>query len=203
MNVIIGRASMLEDHLSSGDQQAHLAHILDTARGLAELGEKARTFGQLDERDPEADSVEVGPLTERVSESLAGAYPDATITIRGDADAVAAVEPTLDVAVRELLENAIKHATSDAPTVEVDIESDGDTVTIRIADEGPGLPEQDRAVLEGGSETPLDHGSGLGLWLANWVVTAAGGSISVPEADSDGSVVAMSLPVDLVATTDR
>ncbi len=202
MNVIIGRASMLEDYLSSGDQQAHLAHILDTARGLTDLGEKARTFGQLDDRDPDADSVEVGLLIDRVRASLTEEYNDATITVRGDADAVAAVEPTLDVAIRELLENAIKHATSDAPTVEVDIESDGDTVMVRIADEGPGLPEQDRAVLEGGSETPLDHGSGLGLWLANWVVTAVGGSISVPEAGTDGSVVAMSLPVDLVATAD-
>lgn len=203
MNVIIGRASMLEDAMASGDEQAHLARILDTARGLTELGEKARTFGQLDERDPDADSVEIGPLIDRVIESLAEAHPDARITVRGDADAVAAVEPTLDVAIRELLENAIKHATTDAPTVAVDIDSDGDDVTVRVADEGPGLPEQDRAVLEGGSETPLDHGSGLGLWLANWVVTAAGGSISVPEAGPDGSVVALSLPADRDATADR
>ncbi|SEN95987.1 PAS domain S-box-containing protein [Halorientalis persicus] len=203
MNVIIGRASMLEDALASGDQQAHLARILETARNLTELGEKARTFGQLDDRDPDADSVEIGPLIDRVRDSLTTEYPDARLVVRGDADAVAAVEPTLDVAVRELLENAIKHATTDAPTVEVDIDSDGDAVTIRIADEGPGLPEQDRAVLAGGSETPLDHGSGLGLWLANWVVTAAGGSISVPEAGPDGSVVVMSLPVGPGATADR
>ncbi|WP_299262201.1 PAS domain S-box protein [Halorientalis sp.] len=203
MNVIIGRASMIEDSLTSGDERAHLARILDTARGLTELGEKARTFGQLDVRDPDADSVQVGSLLDRVNESLSGEHPDATITVRGDADTVAAVEPTLDVAIRELLENAIKHATNAEPTVEVDVESDGDTVTVRIADEGPGLPDQDRAVLEGSSETPLDHGSGLGLWLANWAVTAAGGSISVPEAGPDGSVVAMSLPVTLGATADR
>ncbi|RXK49440.1 ATP-binding protein [Halorientalis pallida] len=203
MNVIIGRASMLEDAMAPGDQQAHLARILDTARSLTELGEKARTFGQLDERDPEADSVEIGPLIDRVCESLSEEYPDAAITVRGDADAVAAVEPTLDVAVRELLENAIKHASTDAPTVEVDIASDGDGMTVRIADDGPGFPEQDRAVLEGGSETPLDHGSGLGLWLANWVVTAAGGSITVPDAGPDGSVVAMSLPASPDTTAER
>ncbi|MFB6084091.1 MAG: PAS domain S-box protein [Halorientalis sp.] len=203
MNVIIGRASMLEDDLPSGEPRAHLDHILGTARELIELGEKARTFGQLDERDPDADSVEIGPLIEQVRDSLSEEYPDATVTVGGDADAVAAVDPTLDVALRELLENAVKHATTESPTVAVEITRDGDEVAVRIEDEGPGLPEQDRAVLEGGSETPLDHGSGLGLWLANWVVTAAGGSISVPEAGPDGSAVVVTLPAVPGEVTDR
>ncbi|AQL41594.1 hypothetical protein BV210_02185 [Halorientalis sp. IM1011] len=203
MNVIVGRASILEASLDDEDDLTHLARIMETARNLADLGEKARTFGQLDERDPDADSVELGPFVDRVGESLVEEYPDATVTVRGDREAVAAVDPTLDVAVRELLENAIKHARTDEPTVDVAITRAADGVTVRIADEGPGLPDQDHAVLEGGLETPLDHGSGLGLWLADWVVTAAGGSISVLEADADGTVIELSLPVGTDASRDR
>jgi PAS domain S-box-containing protein len=201
MNVILGRASMLEDVATTDDQRAHLDHILDTARGLSELGEKARTFGQLDERDPDVDNVAVGELIDSVADLLGSEFPEASITVSGDA--VAAVEPTLDVAIRELLENAIKHATTDAPSVSVEVARQADEVTVRIADEGPGLPEQDRAVLEGSSETPLDHGSGLGLWLANWVVTAVGGTVSVPEAGPDGSVIEVSLPAAPDAPADR
>ncbi|WP_335999295.1 ATP-binding protein [Halorientalis halophila] len=194
MNVVIGRATMLRGALDGADQRAHLDHIVETARKLTELGEKARTFRRLDDREPEADSVAVGGLLERVRESLVGEYPDATVTIRGADDATAAVAPTIDVAMRELLENAIKHATTDDPAVTVTVARDEDGVSVRVADEGPGLPEQDRAVLEGGYETPLNHGSGLGLWLANWVVTAAGGSIAVVDAGPEGTTIELSLP---------
>jgi len=36
----------------------------------------------------------------------------------------------------------------------------------------------ERQVLEAGRETPLEHGSGLGLWLVNWIVTGLGGEVT-------------------------
>ncbi|MFB6296504.1 MAG: sensor histidine kinase [Halobacteriales archaeon] len=66
-------------------------------------------------------------------------------------------------------------------------------VTIEVADNGPGIPEQDRNVLKEGRETALEHGSGLGLWLVYWVIDKSGGVLGFDENDPRGSVVTMEL----------
>ena len=52
----------------------------------------------------------------------------------------------------------------------------------------------DREVFETGSETPLQHSSGLGLWIARWVVAAVGGEITAEDRDPQGTVVGILLP---------
>jgi signal transduction histidine kinase len=71
---------------------------------------------------------------------------------------------------------------------------DDDRIAVTVTDDGPGLPPQDAAVLEGESETPLDHGSGLGLWLTNWVVGTNGGTVSVVESGADGTTIRLTFP---------
>jgi PAS domain S-box-containing protein len=74
-------------------------------------------------------------------------------------------------------------------------ERDGARMAVlRVVDDGPGVPEMERSALEEGQETPLRHGQGLGLWLVNWVVTRAGGSLSVTECDDEGAAVEVRLP---------
>ena len=71
---------------------------------------------------------------------------------------------------------------------------DEGVVEIRVADEGPGIPEMERAVLLRGAETPLEHMEGLGLWFVNWTVSASGGTVEVVGNDPQGTVVVVSLP---------
>ena len=79
-------------------------------------------------------------------------------------------------------------------SVGVDPGADEDEqVRVRVADDGPGLPEMEQRVLTGRRETPLQHGQGLGLWLVYWVVREAGGDLSVTVAD--GTAVELRLPV--------
>jgi signal transduction histidine kinase len=66
-------------------------------------------------------------------------------------------------------------------------------------DDGPGLASNERAVLDGRSETPLEHGTGLGLWLANWIVTGLGGELEVVDPDGEG----MTLEIGLQTATQR
>ena len=66
---------------------------------------------------------------------------------------------------------------------------------IAVADEGPGLPPDERITLQGNSETPLQHGSGLGTWLVRFVVEQFGGRVSVEDYNTGGSVVKLHLPI--------
>jgi hypothetical protein len=71
---------------------------------------------------------------------------------------------------------------------------DGEDVVLRVADNGPSLPEEEIRVLERGHETVVEHTSGLGLWLANWIVTESGGEIAFESGDTGRSVVTIRLP---------
>jgi signal transduction histidine kinase len=83
------------------------------------------------------------------------------------------------------------------------VDSDTDTdrwVRVVIADNGPGLPEQDRTAITEGRETALEHASGLGLWLAHWLVDRSGGHLRFHDASPRGTVVELLLP-GVAATT--
>jgi signal transduction histidine kinase len=68
-------------------------------------------------------------------------------------------------------------------------------VEVAVADDGPGISEHERAVVERGEETPLQHASGLGLWTARWGTRVLGGDLVFEENDPRGTVVRVRLPV--------
>lgn len=96
----------------------------------------------------------------------------------------------------ELVSNAVEHNDSDTPqiTITVDDErSDGTHAVLAVIDNGPGIDQQEVNTFGEGRETPLQHSSGVGLWLVNWLVHRAGGTISF-ENTNDGCTVRVRLP---------
>lgn len=99
-------------------------------------------------------------------------------------------------AVRNLLDNAARHARS---TVTVTLRESEANVTMTVADDGPGIPvEQRDQVFE--RFTRLDDartrdrgGTGLGLAITREVVTAHGGSISIT--NTPGACFTVVLPL--------
>jgi signal transduction histidine kinase len=72
---------------------------------------------------------------------------------------------------------------------------DGGTVTIKIADTGPGVPEKARAHLFrafSGSARP--GGTGLGLAIAAELIAAHGGTISLVEHGGPGAIFVIVIP---------
>ncbi|MFB6132899.1 MAG: sensor histidine kinase [Halanaeroarchaeum sp.] len=97
-------------------------------------------------------------------------------------------------AIAELLDNAVEHNDRPHPSVDVGMDVTDDSVAVMVADDGPGIPEHERAVLREGEETPLVHGSGLGLWLVYWIVTMNGGRLEIEDNEPRGTVVRLVLP---------
>jgi signal transduction histidine kinase len=48
-------------------------------------------------------------------------------------------------------------------------------------------------IIEGEEITALEHGSGLGLWVAVWTVEAFGGDVELLDQDSDGTTLTFRL----------
>jgi PAS domain S-box-containing protein len=82
-----------------------------------------------------------------------------------------------------IIGNAVKHHDCDTGTVSVDVSEDSDSVTISIADDGPGIPEEfhERVFKMFQTLKPRDEleGSGMGLAVVKKVIESVGGSISI------------------------
>jgi signal transduction histidine kinase len=87
--------------------------------------------------------------------------------------------------LRYLLENAVKYCLADSRAVEITLEQDADAVTLRICDDGPGIPQADIASLfepffrVDRSRSKKTGGYGLGLSICKRIMEAHGGRITV------------------------
>jgi signal transduction histidine kinase len=103
-----------------------------------------------------------------------------------------------------LLDNAIKYSDSGA-RVDVEIEEDDSTLTVRIRDTGVGIPKEDlNQLFERFYRVDKDRsratgGSGLGLAISKQIVEMHGGTISVESEIDVGSVFEVRLPKALLS----
>lgn len=192
-NKILGYTEFLEDEVDSDKKSEHADAINRAANSLIDWSTKARTIDRtLDPSANEKQAFEIAPTIEAIIEDARQAHPDATFECDVPAEVLVHCHGSIKQAVSEVVINAVQHNDSDHPSVRVSAEVDDDWATITVSDDGSGLPAAERDVLDRGRETPLEHGSGLGLWLVNWSVTASGGSVSI-ETD-DGTTVRIRLP---------
>lgn len=191
MSIIRGHADMLADSLDA-DSTAHTTVISRTATRLLDLTESAQQIEENRELDPELEPIDLVPLVDRVVAECETRYPDVTVTVDVPAEAVAQTLPRIEVALFELIDNAARYG-GDPASVTVEVTGTNSGITCRVSDDGPGLPNTERGVLETGNETPLVHGQGLGLWLSYWIVTTLDGELAVTEFEQ-GTTIEIRLP---------
>lgn len=173
-----------------GDVAETLAAAQEATDDLLATAGAARRVQSLLE-DPNWQSVDLQTVAEDAVGRAREEYPDATVRVESGTDATATeVIEGFDRAVWELVENACEHAGAE-PTVVVSVERVGQFLRLRVIDDGPGLPDNERMVLNRAVETSLEHGSGLGLWLTKWLVDASGGAVTF--AVDDGTTARVDL----------
>lgn len=109
-------------------------------------------------------------------------------------------------ALRRLFDNLIDNAARHAERVEIGVISSADQITVHIDDDGPGIPQSERAAvfepfyrLET-SRSRTTGGSGLGLAIAKQIAQAHGGEISIETSPLGGARLAVTLlPLAVVA----
>lgn len=173
-----------------GDVAETLAAAREAADDLLATAGDARRVQSLLE-DPNWQRVDLQTVAEETVDRAREEFPDATVRAESATDATATeVIEGFDRAVWELVENACEHAGVE-PTVVVSVERVGQFLRLRVTDDGPGLPDDERMVLNRAVETSLEHGSGVGLWLTKWLVDASGGAVTF--AVDDGTTARVDL----------
>ncbi len=98
----------------------------------------------------------------------------------------------------QLLENAAKYSPSGMP-ITITAETSGNTVTISVADHGPGIEDLEQSLIfekfyRGRDQRYRVQGTGMGLAIAKAIVEAHGGSIGVTSQVGSGSVFYFTVP---------
>ena len=196
LNVIAGYAELLED-----ENVEYATPIRSTAEELITITRKTKDVGQIF-TEGKAEPLSLEQVVERAITGVEVGAGAASIAV--DVPSVTAIaHPKLDLAVRELVENAIVHNDRvDDPTVEISASVGEEWVTLYVADNGPGIPEFELQVLDEEEETDLSHGSGIGLWLVYWIVKRSNGEL-VAETTAEGSRIGVRLRLVANEASDK
>ncbi|WP_144761140.1 ATP-binding protein [Curtobacterium sp. 9128] len=198
--------------LTAADQAA----LLDTAN--QSLGALATLLADLlDVSRVQAGALAVHRATTPLSTVIAPALDelelgpdDVDLDLPKDTPPVTADPVLLQRVVVNLLANAVRHAPAGS-RVRVGASAFAGNVELRIADHGPGIPEDRREDVfqpfQRLGDTDNDSGLGLGLALARGFTEGMGGSIEVDDTPGGGLTVIVRLPIaghlDLEPTTHR
>jgi len=205
MNVIRGNTALLSEGIDDESLQRHVTAIEQRVENLEQISEKAGTVRSLFDQGREVNvTCDVGELVGEIESEFEEAHPAATLTIEEFDPVSIWADVRLKMALMEIVDNAVVHNDQPDPVVTVSVDRsetkpDDSWVDIRITDNGPGIPPDERRAIETGEETPLQHGTGLGLWLVYWTVSLLGGEVSIDDHPT-GTRVVLTLPR---ATGDR
>ena len=204
LQLVSAYAEMLEPHVDAAGE-AHRERIADSAANAIELTESARDLAEImRSRQTELTPVAVHEVLDTQIAEVGELNPAAAIRVEGSLpETEVLANALLGSVIRNLLTNAIQHNRSDEPTVIVSATVTEERVTIRIADNGPGIPDRQKQQLFGKGQTGLDStGTGIGLYLVETLVDGYDGEVRVEDrgdqgspADVEGAVFAVELPV--------
>jgi PAS domain S-box-containing protein len=166
--------------------------VLEEADELDALVTETREINRIaDSGDGARDVADVADVVGRVVEAVDDPGVDLSTSVPDAARA--RVHEAFPKAVFHLVENAVVH-NDDPVEVSVNVECEDEAVAIRVADNGPGIPETERRLVNGDAEiSQLQHGRGLGLWIVRWAVDRSGGRLTIDD-DSRGTVVTVEVP---------
>jgi two-component system, OmpR family, sensor histidine kinase BaeS len=146
--------------------------------------------------------IDLGELVDGAAEAVAplAAKHDVEVAARlHGAVPVVADTQALDRVLRNLLDNAIRHAPAGS-TVEVTVTATGGLANVRVHDDGPGFPPEfvdrafDRFSRADEARQRRGGGAGLGLAIAKRLIEAHDGVIHIER--GPGATVTCSLPTD-------
>lgn len=173
--------------------------VLDEDDRLERLVDDLLQLARLDEGRPlRLDDVDLDDI---VLEEAAHARPLPVRTAAVSAGRVRGERRVLEQVVRNLLDNAAHHGSSQ---VAVGVGSVGDHVELTVDDDGPGVPPEDRERIferfarADSGRARNDGGTGLGLALVRRVVEAHGGTVHCVDSPLGGARFVVTLPASSV-----
>jgi signal transduction histidine kinase len=201
LTTIQGNAGLLAQgpDLSPDVRRAAASDIASESERMARLTDRLLTLARADSGlELVLAPIELRPLVEEVVRQAATLHPDRAISVEAAELSVAGDPDALRQLLWNLLDNAARHARS---AVTVTLHREGGWARVMVADDGPGVPADDRERIferffkSDPSRTRADRGAGLGLAIARWIADQHHGRILATEGPTGGAGFFVDLPL--------
>jgi two-component system, OmpR family, sensor histidine kinase KdpD len=185
---IVTAAGGVRDLGPLGPEQLELTDIVETeASRLSLLTTRLLRTAQLDREEvkPQLELTDIVGLVAGLADQYSRQWTDRKLSIRTETDssAVMADPELLQLALRQLLDNACKYS-APGSAVSVSIDSQDKWVAVRTSNSGSRIRPSERSRIferfyRGAEAAHTAPGSGLGLYVARKIVHAHGGSLDL------------------------
>ncbi|GAA1428830.1 HAMP domain-containing sensor histidine kinase [Streptomyces thermospinosisporus] len=197
LSALLLRIELLALELPEGNEE--IASVQAEGKRLAQVLDDLLDLALAEHSEPQLQVTDIGALA---AERVAAWSPTAQakgVRLTGDcppttgwADPVA-----LSSALDAVIDNAVKF-TPEGESVEVTVGSNGDTVSVVVTDNGPGLTDEELTRIGDRFWRSGRHqnikGSGLGLSITRALLAAGGGSITYDHHEPHGLKVTVTVP---------
>ena len=195
LQLVLAYGGLLKDSVKD-DGEEDIQRVLGAGREAVRITQSA---GEITEAmltsKTDLDPTNFRPVLEAQIDHVRDSHERALVSIEGTLpDVEVLANEMLDSVFRNLLNNAIVHNDMELPEVTVSATTHEEVVRIRIADNGPGIPdEQKDQIFQEGEKDLTSEGTGLGLYLVETLVDDYGGTVWVEDNDPEGSVFIVEL----------
>jgi signal transduction histidine kinase len=209
----VARIQGLAEHLLrqsglSNNQINELDQILESTEALDKFISKILNLTKIESEDIKLNpkSKDLNQIIEKCADKLRFQANQKNISINLDLEPLFPVQVDAALIIQvltNLIDNAIKYSPKGS-RVEIKTRDEGDSVSIDISDNGPGMEDSEVKNLftkfYRGKSHPGDatKGSGLGLYLSKYFIELHKGTISASSARGEGSRFSITLPNKVV-----
>ena len=200
---ILASAQLASDRLADSEDPVvkRLApRIVTSLDHAVNLATRTLRFGRADEHPPERSLFSLAPLVDEIGETaLAGEPADKTVVFENSIDPALAIDADREQLYRILL-NVIRNAADavkdrEFGNVRVTAAREATTVSIRILDNGRGIPDSVQPKLfQPFAASTRSAGTGLGLAIARDLARAHGGDVVLESTDQSGTCFRVDIP---------
>lgn len=193
--------TMQKHRLEEEKQKQLLARCVHEADRLNDLCNNILIASQMEgglyENAPER--IDFSQLLQHCFDVYNARYPNRFTAVITDGIGVLGDELLLQLAINNLLENAVKY-TPASELIKVVLQRNDNKVLLQIMDKGIGITDEEKKkVFEkfyriGSEETRKTKGTGLGLYLTKMIVQQTKGTILVKDNKPSGSIFEITLP---------
>lgn len=202
MTVIRGQAELLAGNLDS-DQRQDMETIIDWSNDVIEIVQRVQSVIETvtGQGDHHLETIDLAAVLHSEVDRIQSTYPEVTFETDVPSDVPVQANELLGEVLGNVITNAINHNDTNGlrlvVAVEIERDDDGGTVTVRIADNGRGIPDNRKETVFRRNETgpAKSSGTGFGLFFVHSMVETYGGDVWVKDNDSGGATFIIGLPL--------
>lgn len=190
MRQVAGLVEMMQEELpESADEAREIAAMLEqvSAKAQGMIGE-VLNFNEAVNASAGAESIDLGSLCTDIFTVL---DPRRGHLLTSDEADLYGDKVALQIVLRNLVDNALKHGGKARMSVHIGVMMDDDRCWITVQDDGPGLPDDQMQFIEG---KRFSYGNGFGLLGVRRLVQLRQGELIAEQPDSGGTRFRLCLP---------